>query len=399
MRNIVGSPARGEDCYGREAEVDILWEKLQTEHVLLVAPRRFGKTSIMLRLLDAPRDGRKAVYIDLEHISDTEGFLIELIAAIAQRSDLHKCLSKVGKLMGHAWDFVKGNVDNVAVGDFKVKLREGSTLRENWREKADELFAALDSCEERLVIMLDEFPIMIQHMLRRDRKAAEEFLHWFRRVRIDPTRSLQRVRFVIAGSINIQTTLDQYGLVATINDLAVVTVHPIREDQASTFVKLLFLGKKIKVGDAEIAHILRLVGPPIPYFVQIMVDKIGEEHLYYRKPLTSDLIDHVYQDSLLGSAAKTDFQHYYSRLKDYYPKDESAARELLKALAQRGSLPQDELFTMYVSVVGHTAERDAFCRLLATLENDFYITRSGDTGHYGFLCPPLKDWWLRYYGF
>lgn len=218
VRNIVGSPARGEDCYGRDAEVEIIWNRLETGHVLLVAPRRFGKTSIMLRLYDEPRDGRKVVYIDLEHISDTEGFLIELISVIAQRSDLRKCSDKFGKLIGHAWDFVRDNVDNVGVGDFKVKLREGNTLRENWREKADELFADLDSCEEDFIIMLDEFPIMVQHMLRQNREAAEEFLHWFRRLRIDPSNKLQHVRFVIAGSINLQTTLDQHGLVATIND-------------------------------------------------------------------------------------------------------------------------------------------------------------------------------------
>lgn len=399
IRNIVGSPARGPDCYGRDAEVEIIWYKLETGHVLLVAPRRFGKTSIMFRLYDAPRDGRTVVYIDLEHISDIEGFFIELVSAMAERSDLRKCLDKCGKLIGQAWDFFKDNVDNVGVGDFKVQLREGNTLRDNWREKADELFAALDSCEEHFVIMLDEFPIMIQHMLRRDREAAEEFLYWFRHLRIDPTSKLQRIRFVIAGSINLQTTLDQYGLVATINDLATVEVRPIREDLAADLVKLLFAGRKVRVPDSGVAHILRLIGPPIPYFVQIMVDKVSEEHLYYGKPLTPELIDRVYRDILLGNAAKTDFQYYYSRLKEYYPQDESAARELLKALAQASSVPREALYTLYVDAVGHSADKEAFCRLLATLENDFYIVRQDGSDDYCFFCPPLKDWWLRYYGF
>ncbi len=165
VRNIVGSPARGEDCYGRDAEVEIIWNRLETGNVLLVAPRRFGKTSIMFRLYDAPRDERKVVYIDLEHISDTEGFLIELISAIADRSDLRKCLDKFGKLIGHAWDFVKDNIDSMGLGEVKVCLREANTLRDDWREKADQLFVALNSCAESLVIILDEFPIMIRHML------------------------------------------------------------------------------------------------------------------------------------------------------------------------------------------------------------------------------------------
>jgi uncharacterized protein len=399
IRNIVGSPARGEDCYGRDAEVQIIWDKLNTGHVLLVAPRRFGKTSIMLRLHDEPRDGRKVIYTDLEHISDAEGFLIELISAVAERSELRKCLDKFGKMIGQAWSFLRDNIDDVGVGELKVKLRQESRLRQDWREKADELFACLNSCEENFVIMLDEFPTMIQHMLHRDHQAAVDFLHWFRRLRTDPTNKLQGIRFVIAGSINLQTTLDQFGLVATINDLAIVAVRPMRDELAPDFVKRLFAGRDVEVGSEHIDYILNLVGPPIPYFVQIMVDKIAEEHLYYSKPLTLELIDRVYRDSLLGTAAKTDFQHYYSRLKEYYPQDERAARELLKALAQAGSVPREALYTLYVNSVGNSADKDAFCRLLATLENDFYIVREDGTDEYCFLCPPLKDWWLRYYGF
>lgn len=176
-------------------------------------------------------------------------------------------------------------------------------------------------------------------------------------------------------------------------------VRPIRDELATDFVRLLFEGKNVKIEDAHITHILRLVGPPIPYFVQIMVDKISEENQYYGKPLTPELIDRVYRDSLLGTAAKTDFQHYYSRLKEYYLQDEIAARELLKTLARAGSVSHEGLYNQYVSIVGNSAEKDAFCRLLATLENDFYIVRQDETGEYCFLCPPLKDWWLRYYGF
>ncbi len=40
--NFVGPPVRGSDCYGREAFVDLVWEKLSFGHVLLASPRRDG---------------------------------------------------------------------------------------------------------------------------------------------------------------------------------------------------------------------------------------------------------------------------------------------------------------------------------------------------------------------
>ncbi|HIE53478.1 MAG TPA: hypothetical protein EYP85_17130 [Armatimonadetes bacterium] len=61
IRNTVGPPVRSEDFYDREEFVNRLWDRLDRNHVLLAAPRRFGKTSVMYRLIDAPRgDGRRS---------------------------------------------------------------------------------------------------------------------------------------------------------------------------------------------------------------------------------------------------------------------------------------------------------------------------------------------------
>ncbi|MBI1924124.1 ATP-binding protein [Candidatus Poribacteria bacterium] len=57
LRNIVGPPARRDDFFDREETVELLWERLASGNVLLAAPRRFGKTSLMYRLIDEPRDG------------------------------------------------------------------------------------------------------------------------------------------------------------------------------------------------------------------------------------------------------------------------------------------------------------------------------------------------------
>ena len=51
MRNIIGQAVLGDDLYGRDYELDRLWENLeQGEHILMLAPRRVGKTSLMLEV-------------------------------------------------------------------------------------------------------------------------------------------------------------------------------------------------------------------------------------------------------------------------------------------------------------------------------------------------------------
>ena len=57
MRNIIGPPVVGDDLYGRDYELARLWEHLENgEHLLMLAPRRVGKTSLMLELKQAPRE-------------------------------------------------------------------------------------------------------------------------------------------------------------------------------------------------------------------------------------------------------------------------------------------------------------------------------------------------------
>ena len=63
-KNVVGPPARGDDFYGRENLIELIWEKLESNYILLAAPRRFGKTSVMLNILDEPRNSFHIIHID-----------------------------------------------------------------------------------------------------------------------------------------------------------------------------------------------------------------------------------------------------------------------------------------------------------------------------------------------
>ena len=55
MRIVIGSPPTGGDFFPRRQTIQQLIRALNVEHVLFLAPRRTGKTSILHQLLeDAP---------------------------------------------------------------------------------------------------------------------------------------------------------------------------------------------------------------------------------------------------------------------------------------------------------------------------------------------------------
>ena len=50
MKISVGNPVEGDDFFDREQEQLRAWRKLEGSHLLMLAPRRIGKTSLILRL-------------------------------------------------------------------------------------------------------------------------------------------------------------------------------------------------------------------------------------------------------------------------------------------------------------------------------------------------------------
>src|ERR1700691_5819806 len=88
--NFVGPPVRGADCYGREASVDLVWEKLSFGHVVLASPRRFGKTSVMYRLIDAPRWDYRLVHCDRGHFLEHVDLLTALVVQLSRDDVLSK---------------------------------------------------------------------------------------------------------------------------------------------------------------------------------------------------------------------------------------------------------------------------------------------------------------------
>src|SRR5438552_2705522 len=74
----LGAPVRGESMFGRQREIAELRERLRASHVLLLAPRRVGKTSVMLHLVDNPEPGQDVIFLDVEEMKRPEQFILAL---------------------------------------------------------------------------------------------------------------------------------------------------------------------------------------------------------------------------------------------------------------------------------------------------------------------------------
>ncbi|MCX5829776.1 MAG: hypothetical protein NTV58_17535 [Deltaproteobacteria bacterium] len=401
---IVGSPVRDEDFWFRTDFVEDLWESLVKHNVLLLAPRRIGKTSVMYRLLDYPRDGWLVIHMNVEDLETPDDFFIALVAAINEHQpDYLRVIRSAAK------GFLKGildRIEKVEAWELKVQLRKAEASTESWRDRIEELLERVLQSDNHVLFIIDELPDMLNSIMRRQPEEYEGFLHWFRKMR---DRSLRgKVRWVVGGSVNLIAALDQQGKIKLINDLKVESLAPFTPEEVREYVTTMFNEKGVPFDETTLPRIGELLGAPIPLFLQMLTQEVFR--LWRRHPemtITADTVTEVFNKALLGEMARDKLQHYRARIPLYYPPEErEAALYLLNklSLSVEGIAPAT-LFSLYRKVEGKktlrregTALNQDYQSLLMHLRSDFYIeeTRSGT---YDFASLLLKTWWKKYYGF
>ena len=397
---IVGGVARDEDFFFHKAFVEDLKDSLRQDHVLLIAPRRTGKTSIMFKLLDDPPENRLVIHLNVEELSSPAGFFVSLIDAINEHQPdfLREHLAK-------SWDLIKQTgawLEEITLLDFKIKLRRSADWEQNWNELADQLMERLVKSNQSILFIVDELPDMLISMQAQE-TGLKPFLHRFREMRQASKNT--HIRWLVGGSVNIRGTLESSGLIHLINDFRVEVLPPLTEDEVAEFVEAMFQQKEITYSAEVIPRIQTLLGAPIALFLQLLTQEL---YRYWRrhKPdeLTAEHVEQVFNQALLGEAAHDKLQHYHTRIRLHYPEPEQqAAYALLNMLSQTDDkgIKETVLFQHYNQLEARktsprTGEelKHAFKRLLLQLQSDFYI-QPADNGILVFGSHLLKLWWRK----
>ena len=404
-----GAPVDPVDLRFRGAFVVELWQTLRTGHVVLTAPRRTGKTSVMDFLRDRPENGFRVVSINVQDLTHPADFFQVLLDAF---HDAHPDF--VRDQLAAGWGLVRRVLERVdaievqtpAVGGFKLALRESDPdWRRNWRQHGDTLLARGRNTGVPILFIIDEFPDMLINLAREDEGLLREFLAWFRTQRQNPAPSRDSIRWLVGGSVNLAGTLDALGLVDLINDLEDVSLPMLTDEDIETFVADMLAGRGVPF-DADVPQrLIARLGRPIPFFMQIATQNL---YLLWRREqrrIAATDVDAVFDEMIVGSAARTQFQHYHSRIRQYYAEPRrSIAHALLGRISTSESgltratlLRETERALAELGATFPSHERrQLFNQLMFDLENDFYIVEV-EGGTCDFASGVLKSWWRKYH--
>jgi hypothetical protein len=396
---IIGNIAKGADFWNREKEIKAIWEILEKNNVLLKAPRRFGKSSIMNNLFEHPSPGCTVFFQDTEKLSEPEEFITSIISQMLEKSFFQKHFQTFSKMMDDLASRIELSVGYEDMPEVRMKIKE--SLKANWKEEGRNLIGHLKSYNERILFILDELPELIKNIVRqRGKDTAIDFLQWFRSIRQMP--ELSNIRWLVGGSIGIEHLLQKMGAgTKTINDFSVYRVEPLSKEDGRDFINALLKkeAQMKKVGNSILDKFMDTIGPPVPYFIQILLREcLYEMDRQKKKSLTEKIIDKAYNENVLGPTSRTYFEHYYERLKEYYDPDiEAIAKRLLTEIARKYQVKKTELVKLSNQISAGKCDTDDFNYLMSDLENDFYISYKRETDSYYFTLKILRDWWLRYY--
>jgi len=378
-----GQPADGENkFFPRNKIVNQIWRKLtRGEDLLLTAPRRVGKSSILHYIKKNPKEGYIVKYLPVMGVHDSNTFFKYIYNTLLENDEIY------GSATGY-FEKAKNNIKNIAKKIRGIGL-EGISIdgdeQIDYHYETIELLKSLPKETKRVIFLLDEFPETVSNIAMDCREKAIKFLQDNRDLR--QLNHDADIQFIITGSIGLgnvvkRLTNDNH----LINDLTLIEIEPLADKEAFLMIDRLCLGLKeesilLSFSDEAKSYLLQKIVQNLPYYIQMIVDEMVDEGIECVREEEIEMII----DKIIKSRSNADyFSNWKTRLGDAFEKkEESVAIKILSHISINDTMSHDEM-----KKIGKKIEINA---IIEVLEYDGYI--SAHNGLYSFNSPLLKSWW------
>lgn len=360
----IGGPIDPEHLVGRDADVTRIFDAFASVGVVLTGERRLGKTSLA-RLVEQ-RAGERGWDVVRQ---SAEGFtnLTDFTAALVSRlDDASSPLRRVAAAIRERWTFT-------APG-FQIGPDSAPRLLEDF------VSSAVAASGERLLLILDELPVLARALERGAPGAGVAMLHVLRRQRQEHA---QRLRMLCLGSIGFHHALRGEGR-GPLNDLDVQRLEPLSIADATYLAAcvLRHAGAPPEY-ETQLAAVIATQAEGMPYFVHQLASSVLRAHPTRCRERD---VERIVERALVDPDDPWDVGHYVDRLAAYYGDGAPLARAVLDELADAGlglrPAALGERLAVRPSIAPVDEER--LHDVLLLLEADHYLVRDGDRRRFTF---------------
>ena len=379
---ITGDAATEERYLRRNHINEYFWREVKKgNHLLFVAPRRVGKTSIMQDLADNCPEGYAGIYQNIEGVKSKDDFyqrLFDLILQCIKRSKLREAKEWIADF------FSKHPIEEISSSG--IKLASGEV---DYERRLRQLIPELEKSEIRAVIFLDEFAEVIHRLSRTGHQQdAIDILHLLREMR--GNEAFGYVTLVYGGSIGLEFVIKSIDRLKLINDLHRIKIGPLSTEEAIRLIRQLTARATIWFTPETIDHLLETIHYLLPYYLQLMLEEINLVAYERSNPFVSiEAIDAAYQRVL---SKRANFEDWLERLKTYQKDHFLFINAILINASHYGGIKVREIYQLAIDPKYNKAED--YMDFVWQLIDDGYLAETTEQT-YVFVSPLLKKFWQR----
>jgi uncharacterized protein len=401
MDNITGKAVADKNFLSsRLYLVEELRSLVRKTSVIIDAPRRFGKTSVVKELmfeekkkLDNEREFN-ILFFELEGEETINSFCFTFFKELLKLYSIRGKIDMLSDLLGDLWNAIAGRIGKIKLPQFELELREKTRSYDlsRWKERIEPMIRGLNSFERRTVIVFDEFPDMLLNFRVKGAEpcgylqATDRITAWLRELRQKSDDEV-KYQFVFCGSVNLRKTLQEMGIGKRINDLEPLRIPLMKTKESLLLIKNLMRKYDIEIKQEAIDFMVTKINDGSPYYGQILFKALIDAR---ERRFSLEQIKAIYDAMLRGG--DHDLNHFHSRLQDYLVSaaERECAAIILKHLCD-GPLQEKILYDGYMLNI---CSNKVFQAVLNRLIYEGYIMRdTKDEGKVRFVSPLLKDWW------
>ena len=382
MKIQTGNPVRGKEFFNREKLIEQAWDLIEAgNHILLAAPRRVGKTSVMHYLKDNPKEGYTILYLITQSVNNENEFFRRIVNRVLKTDYVQKSQKVITFLEKYKPAISKVGLDGIEFG----ASEEG-----NYQEILIRILKSSHPESQKLLVMIDEFPETLENIIKDEGETAgKHFLQSNRELRQDSEIS-KNVQFIYTGSIGLENIVSKLNAVSTINDLSRLKIPPLKPDEAKQLVSLLLENVDFTLSDPLINFILKKIEWLIPFYIQLIIWELKNLH---RDENPDKITEDIIERALTGILEQRNhFEHWHARLRTSIKGNEyNFVKELLNITSENETISSNEIHNLAVKYQLESSYKD----LVGSLVYDGYINNHDDFKVYRYNSPILRMWWNK----
>lgn len=366
---IYDSIAQGDSFFDRTEETKQLVDTLSGgNNVVLFAPRRYGKTSLVFKAIDILQDnGIECVYFDLMPVYSLEAFVTLFLKNLSKhQTALERFMQLVAQLKNIR---PKLTVDEFGKPSFGIEFITPNVTIDMVEDVID-LPNKMAENGRRIVVIMDEF----QEIRKFDKFNLEALLR----------SRIQHHKFANYLFLGSKTHLMQDMFMAKnrpfYNSAKVIQLSSLPEKETVQFLTNRMTENGIQINPSECEYIISRA-ENIPYYIQLIAAEIWQFLMPKGGLVTRQIVDEC-------------FSHVLNLKKDYYfelfDKLSASQKKLLTSVAVSGK----NIFSANYIATNHLVGASSVQKAALSLMENGILERKEDTF---FIADPFFHYYIYHY--